>query len=72
MEEKEGKCVGSLDCNSNMGAYGSLSVQLHHCCFMGTHVHCFFALPLGQYSQASWQVSTPSYNQTPSFFFFFS
>jgi hypothetical protein len=50
MEEKEAKFVGSLNRNSNMGAYGSLSVQLHHYYFMGSHVHCRFTVPLGQYS----------------------
>jgi hypothetical protein len=57
MEEKGAKHVGSLNFNSNMGVVGSLSIQLHHCNFMGSHVHSYFFVPLGQYSQASWQVS---------------
>lgn len=67
MEEKEAKCVGSLNCNSNMGAYGSLSLQLHHCYFSGNYVRCCFTLPLGQYSQTSRQVSSSS-NQLLSLF----
>ena len=69
MEEKGAKYGGSLNFNSNMGVIRSISIQLPHCNFMGSHVHCYFNVPLGQYSQASWQVR-PSYIHFFSFSFF--
>jgi hypothetical protein len=57
VEEKEAEFIGSSSLNSYMGFAWCLSIQSHHCCFMGCHVCCYFTVPLWQHSQVSPQVT---------------